>query len=100
MFGTIENLRISGSVACNGALGAIDHQEIRQSAAQTGVLDMTRMVFAPLPILALEAGLCVFHQSQSVFFFWSFLIDPFLGDIRDDLLPQLSSSVRPCQTHG
>jgi hypothetical protein len=60
MFGTIENLRISGSVACNGALGAVDHREIRQSAAQTGLLDMTRMVFAPLTILALEAGLCVF----------------------------------------
>ena len=67
MFGTIENLRISGSVACNGALGAVDHQEIRQSAAQTGVLDMTRMVFAPLPILALEAGLCVFAMLGGAF---------------------------------
>jgi hypothetical protein len=60
MFGTIENLRISGSLSCNGAVGVVDHQESRQSAVQTEVPDMTRIAFASLPILALEAGLCVF----------------------------------------
>ena len=59
MFGIIENLRISGSVACNGAIGVVDHQESRLSAAETEVPDMTRIAFAALPILALEAGLCV-----------------------------------------